>query len=504
MAAVSASKDQRGLANHNESRPNASAWNTSATAQSEDTELQFPDNHPHQAYNDALTTQFTKPNVKLQHTHSHISMHSTDNVLFPSVQTNASRSKNSSISDTLSATDSLLDLYGPNQSGMYSVDYQYESVFHGNKLQDDDDSENSRWIHRDKLAQIESQELQAAGIVLPRSRAPSKASSRRQQSKDLQTNNNSRIDSIQKRTWIDSLPTEEEVASENKSWDLRLPDEVAAEHGHPDSSSGVKCISRIPVCKKSPLPIPIAQLERDMIIPRKKNTIPTMKDEEVTTIKPREESDTPTKQDISTPPNPKRNISDNPTVKKSSTPTKSTSINQESSHRPNTRSGSNNNLTPTRTNENKSAPNKRPEGDPPWLSSMYKPDPRLPPDQQLLPTIAKRLQQEKWEKEGKFGNVYDTSFRPLNDQSPVSRPALQPIQAGMSEDPQNDEWPLQSPKSPNLSTGRPGTAGGYSTMPKIIEPPVNTNSKPSSKPLVKAPEPPEVKEEKRFKCCIIM
>lgn len=28
---------------------------------------------------------------------------------------------------------------------------------------------------------------------------------------------------------------------------------------------------------------------------------------------------------------------------------------------------------------------------------MYKPDPRLPPEQQLLPTHAKRLQQEQWE-----------------------------------------------------------------------------------------------------------
>lgn len=35
----------------------------------------------------------------------------------------------------------------------------------------------------------------------------------------------------------------------------------------------------------------------------------------------------------------------------------------------------------------------RPEGEPPWLATMYKPDPRLPPDQQLLPTHAKRMQQ---------------------------------------------------------------------------------------------------------------
>jgi len=53
---------------------------------------------------------------------------------------------------------------------------------------------------------------------------------------------------------------------------------------------------------------------------------------------------------------------------------------------------------------------------------MYKPDPRLPPDQQVIPTHAKRMQQEQWEKEGKFGNVYDTSFRPLNQEEFRPRP----------------------------------------------------------------------------------
>lgn len=36
-------------------------------------------------------------------------------------------------------------------------------------------------------------------------------------------------------------------------------------------------------------------------------------------------------------------------------------------------------------------PINRPEGDAPWLNQMYKPDPRLPPDQQMLPTHARRM-----------------------------------------------------------------------------------------------------------------
>ncbi|BFZ55706.1 hypothetical protein PYCC9005_002747 [Savitreella phatthalungensis] len=37
-------------------------------------------------------------------------------------------------------------------------------------------------------------------------------------------------------------------------------------------------------------------------------------------------------------------------------------------------------------------------GPPPWLSK-FAPDPRLPPDQQLLPTVARELARERWAKE---------------------------------------------------------------------------------------------------------
>jgi hypothetical protein len=143
---------------------------------------------------------------------------------------------------------------------------------------------------------------------------------------------------------------------------------------------------------------------------------------------------------------------------------------------------------------------KRPEGDPPWLATMYKPDPRLPPDQQLLPTVAKRLQQEQWEKEGKFGNAYDTSFRPLNDEEFQPQPEAIRQENEVSE--QDSEWPLRSPKSPTLSTGRPGTAGGYSTMPKISTPVIE--QAPSPKPPIRVQEPPEDAKKGGCGCCAIM
>lgn len=119
------------------------------------------------------------------------------------------------------------------------------------------------------------------------------------------------------------------------------------------------------------------------------------------------------------------------------------------------------------------------------MVDSYRPDPRLPPDQQIIPTVAKRLMQEKWEQEGKFGDAYDKDFRPLNDNSlPMFRENSAPLEEAAKQEPsaeedmqihdapgQTDEWPLkaEAPKSP--PPARLGSS--YSTMPKIsdIQPP---------------------------------
>jgi hypothetical protein len=162
------------------------------------------------------------------------------------------------------------------------------------------------------------------------------------------------------------------------------------------------------------------------------------------------------------------------------------------------------------------------EGEPPWMVSAYRPDPRLPPDQQLLPTVAKRLQQEKWEREGKFGSVYDKEFRPLTDEG-----FLKPPEPGTQEEQKQQEeeqeaekeeqkqeqgdWPLrQETKSPTL----PGRANSYSTMPKISDKPAANplartpthQAQPSVSQTVKVPEPSEKPKEKEAGCgcCIVM
>lgn len=473
----------------------------------------------------SLGHQNSRPELSSRRTDTYNSTRSTDSGYLAPARVNALTRKDSSISETGSAPDSLLDLYGPNRSGINSVDYGDRK--NGDMYLDDDDPEHSRWIHRDKLARIESQELQAAGILLPRARAASK-SSRREHSRDQQ-GNGFRSEQAGKRQPVGSFPTEEEEAPEDNGWDLRLPEEAAEDQGDlwRDASGGAKGVSRIPVFKTSPLPIPFEHLERDTPMRRKQSSGLTDEDEGISYSKSRGPSQSARAlEDAATTPTPaKRLVSENsasPTKKTPGTRKASTSGTRSTSApaRPKTRSGpgsrdtSSGTRPPTRSGEvgvNNSV--KRPEGDPPWLASMYKPDPRLPPDQQLLPTVAKRLQQEQWEKEGKFGNAYDTSFRPMNDeefQQPSNDIVPQTIEvdAPKEEEDHGSEWPLQGPKSPTLSTGRPSTAGGqggYSTMPKISGKPQGVGPLPSPRAPVQVQESLQDETEKGgCACCVVM
>ena len=401
------------------------------------------------------------------------------------------------------------------------MEYEDRKFSTGDLYGDEEDPEHSRWIHRDKLARIESQELQAAGILLPRTRATSR-SSRREHSRDQQ-GNGLRSEQGQKRQRIESFPTKEEETPEENGWDLRLPEEAAEDHGDPYRNlNGLKGVSRIPVCKTSPVPVPIEHLERDTPI-RRKQSAAWGEDEAISYPKSRGRSQSiKALEETAVTPTPatapaKRVASDNsptkkPAARKGSLPANRTASGQQ---RPKTRSGSSRDTSsgqrpPTRSNEiGASNSVKRPEGDPPWLATMYKPDPRLPPDQQLLPTVAKRLQQEQWEKEGKFGNAYDTSFRPLNDDQFHQQPEPVPQTIDMGE-PKNEEehdaeWPLGGPKSPTLSTSRPGTAGEYSTMPKTSNgSPPGVLPPPSPKPPVRVQEPPEDTKKGGCGCCVVM
>lgn len=349
-------------------------------------------------------------------------------------------------------------------------------------------SETSKWIHRDKLAKIENDELHAAGIFVeaPRSRAPSK------QRRDRSTRRNTDAsDHNQNRPRNDSA-TLEALDTSGPSWDLRTPEEIAeAEANAYFTSNGHYGGTRIPVAKASPAPIPLDYLERGTTALRKHTESP--ENQAITHPKTRSRSASASFRDPShhavTPGGHRpgqRSVTDF-SPKKPGPASRKTSASSKTSttpNRPKTRSGpsrdspgSTSTRPPTRSGEGSIT--KHVEGDPPWLVNSYRPDPRLPQDQQLLPTVARRLQQEKWEKEGKFGDIYDTDFRPLNDKSmlkapepPVPENAPTTTTEEETQHNQSGDWPLKTGAPPARSP--PIRQGSYSTMPKMSgKPPVS-------------------------------
>ncbi|POR38218.1 Uncharacterized protein TPAR_01595 [Tolypocladium paradoxum] len=419
--------------------------------------------------------------------------------------------------------------------------------------------DDSKWIHRDKLAKIESEELQAAGLFVPRTRAPSKQRRERSQSRltrggdstDMGSSRPTDVGNARLRkdsatleqlavpaaepTMVAAEPTmaaaEPTMAAAEPTtplWDLRTPEEIAEEEANAYfASNGAKGGSRIPVAKTSPAPIPVDYLERGAPAARKQNENP--EGDMISYPKPRSRSASLSVSDqasTGTGPKPaaKRSVTDTSPKKNTPRKTSTASRNSASTGRPKTRSGPIKDSPSTRPSTRAGEPfaaSKQPEGDPPWMLNSYKPDPRLPPDQQLLPTVARRLQQEKWEKEGKFGDVYDKEFRPLNDHEflkpPEPEPDPEPEKTNPVEEenqPQPDEWPLKPgvAKSPTLRQG------SYSTMPKISDkPPLSPMTSPRT-PVTQQPTPaPQIQhktpatpdrheDEKKggCGCCVVM
>ncbi|KAB5576025.1 hypothetical protein GE09DRAFT_1215755 [Coniochaeta sp. 2T2.1] len=441
------------------------------------------------------------------------------------------QNKPRSIKETNSPADSLLDLYASDKLEPAGDAHKRSAT----EAHSSDSPVEDKWIHRDKLARIESEELQAAGIILPRtsrSRSKSQTRARREQSQDKPNG----------RTRAPTGGTDQQGARFGKnseveprtpdlsavpSWDLRLPEEIARDgEGYfvPNGVSGKG--SKIPVAKTSPVPIPVEHIERDTPMIRKRDGSPGEEDS-ITYPKTRTRSGSLGNSiNGTTLPVPKRAATDTSPKKTASGARKASGPGKPANGagRPRTRGGpskdssSSGAATRPTTRSGELSPsnnNKQPEGEPPWMISAYRPDPRLPPDQQLLPTVARRLQQEKWEKEGKFGNIYDREFRPLTDEGFLKPP--EPTERNApEEEPKNEkpeEWPFKAepPKSPGLSVGR---TGSYSTMPKINDPPLSPMPSPRHAPgqqskapsIIRVPDAPETtkKEKGGCGCCIVM
>ncbi|KAJ8603106.1 hypothetical protein MRB53_042248 [Persea americana] len=418
-------------------------------------------------------------------------------------------------------------------------------------------SEDSPWIHRDKLAQIEIQEMEEAGMHVRQpnrsdsisraatsaagSRSVSRTGVRRAQSRDrledysadgandeaVEAYNNSYDDFERKRISVIHAAENEDEENIMHSFDpeVRTQEELAAEHyTHRQPGHAVRpSTSRIPISKTASAS---NSAEQDSI-PRSGSgngsNGPTSW-EQLSHAQRRRTGSVGSgilldeTQDMSIARPESSNINHS-SPERINTTTKATT---PKSKKDKTTNAAGKNRTPSKDNA-KSRPTtshkekpEKPEGEAPWIASMYKPDPRLPPDQQLLPTVAKRMMQEQWEREGKPGNPYDRQSRILTRQDETwrskspeneafSTPAIQQPVTIFNNVEQNKEnvapaeldatQPLTSNHDRKSDSGslRPTTSGGYRiTPPPATTPPPLTNraSATSTKRESAQPQPP--------------
>jgi len=455
--------------------------------------------------------------------------------------------------------------------------------------------DDSSWIHRDKLAQIEIQEMEQAGIHprQPRgpvsrgpeksaqsSRSASRSGARRAVSKErvpkpvqdghAESQHTSHDDHQRSR-----VPTIVAADEEQQGFNLRAgpeqqtPETAAAAARHHAVRPST---SRIPISKSSPVPVPQTVVDRDSPLPRSRNGSGAWSGgawndtqyarrarsesvESHTLLQPNEGDNTspPRPTSSSTPKRHKENSPPKARMPSESTPIsgarKTANLSNGAPRSVSSRtnkvrvgSGSAPKRATSRSGQKPrtSTSNNAPEGEAPWIASMYKPDPRLPPDQQMLPTHAKRMMQEQWEKEGKTGTAYDRDFNLLNDEKFHERTPQLPIDSSRqsrdaafitspSTSPsqlQNPDrsspvgaepWPLSRTKSrtpDEAETPHSETSGGYKITPTIPKPASilrsgslqDVSSQPPHNPTPRLPDLDEKEPEKPKKncCCVVM
>lgn len=426
---------------------------------------------------------------------------------------------------------------------------------------DDEDPEYSRWIHRDKLALIESQEMREAGIKLPRpGRSSSKSNgtrvhhreSSREPSRDRYGNvlHSNDLDSEEAKFQKPHRQEREDEQDSNvQTTEETSPEPYLGTNSAPSyRQQGLRVSSsRIPVPKSSALPVPQGTAERQSAFPRKRGTSGNWSggdEDSIAYNKTRSRSHSvgsqvllddgepvndntdqtahianhdspstsPTKRQIS-----KVGRSPSSSARKATNALRNASDSQKSRSPPTTASRSSPAPRPKSRSGLESRPAtaiNRPEGEAPWLATMYKPDPRLPPEQQLLPTHAKRLQQER---EGKTGSTGSGSGPVDNDARQLAvhlGDGLQPPPSSSSPEANVEReekerssyepaWPLKGSltKENGSPVGGVNDHGGYSTIPKMQStptPPVGPTQSPKvgQRPSQPQSQQAKVSEEK--------
>lgn len=421
--------------------------------------------------------------------------------------------------------------------------------------------DENNWIHRDKLKEIETRELEEAGFRVgrsSRSNSRSQSASRRARSRtnseSLERAQNGE-DRQGSRKVVSPIPAEdEEYVEEFHEWSPSAPGEVPPElqpssprAGH---NAGRPSTSRIPLPKTSGIPVPSSVADRDAPLSRSRAGSASFGENATTVDDARVRSgsvgsqvllddseDTPqttppkargharsTSGGGSPPKSPQKSIK----AKTPGKPTSTTGARKASAAKtqPKNRTASATSTKRPGTSGGPSRPitSHRPEGEAPWIATMYKPDPRLPPDQQIIPTHAKRMQQEQWENQGRPGSMYDKDFRQLNDDDIADKRLSQINPIDLESAREKGEWPLSAsenqgnqevtPEKVDANAGKSPAIeqGGYKLTPKIpqgtrspspkLAPPIApAEPKPTT---TRVPEPKEDVKEKAGCCCIVM
>lgn len=425
------------------------------------------------------------------------------------------------------------------------------------------ESDQSKWIHRDKLKEIEIREMEEAGFRVGRSsRSNSRSQSARRRSRSRRSSSveagHNGDEHMDTRKVVSPIPAEDEEEYEQQQmWGSPNHEEyIDSQPNSPRAAghNGRPSTSRIPLPKTSGLPAPTSVTDREAPLPRSRAGSENWNgDIAANGARVRSGSvgsqallDEPYDDRQVTPPfGHKRNLSAGANGSPPKSPQKSpmkaktpgkpgsavgarktsaaksgpkprqASTTTPPSKRPGTSGGSASRPTTSH----------RPEGEAPWLATMYKPDPRLPPDQQIIPTHAKRMQQEQWETEGRVGSMYDKDFRLLNTDEPSDKRLSQINPIDLEKARENEQWPLPSPtKLPNVENEKDGRhasksptneQGAYKLTPTIPQGPHVPSPRlapqiaPAGAPAprtTRLPEPAadEDVKEKKSCCCIVM
>ena len=490
-----------------------------------------------------------------------------------------------------SENDSLLDLYGHPISVAESMERRDRTSPQPTLPQadplftlEDEDPERSRWIHRDKLAMIESHELQEAGITLPRhsslhgrsgSRSRSKKSHSRGPSRDLPVAGNQeqehellpRREGKRPRTRSPQKQQQEaEMAvADIPDYDLRTPEEIASDSSPVYRQQGLRSSSsRIPLSTSTAMPIPQEHRERHTPLPRMRGASgswPSGDEDGVVYNKLRRRSQSVGSQILLDGEEPLKSngtsnginhvsnadspmsISKQHTAETKVTPSNharkaSATLRNVSEPQKARVASTTSRSSPALQPKSRSGVESRPataidrlEGEAPWIADMYKPDPRLPPDQQLVPTHAKRLQQKQLEEEAKANASTPPRSLDFNPVAVHTQNGLQPPSPSVARSPRdlNEKspaenqagWPLNvSPKpsianvngSTNSNRGGNSPSGasdhaGYSTIPKVRStPPIESTPSPKldQQPMRREIEKQVKEKEPSCGCCIVM